>query len=167
MDGTILFYIIFTVITYVSLAAYVIYDFWKSFNNSKIVFLRKDKSFYRFISAVLVKPSKIEYLSKSGKFYPIPKTTSYINKYGKPVYLIDIETKELIPFTIFESKDGSFLNALDDVVETKFIKGFAKALVTKQDADKMMIIVILVCGYLGGFITGVFLPVLIPEMFGG
>ncbi|MDD4938489.1 MAG: hypothetical protein PHX34_05815 [Candidatus Shapirobacteria bacterium] len=168
MDSATLFYCIVTIIIYGVMGGYFLYDFYKDFTCSKIIFLRKDKSFLRFIKSVRINPSLKEYVTKNNTSFTIPDEISYANKYGKPVYLMDDESKKRILFKDDTNIDNKYLlETLDAITQTKFIKGTVNSMISKAKADWSLTIIYLVCGFLGGTLFGIFLPMFAPKMFGG
>lgn len=138
------------------------YNLFRDQQCPKIVLLEKNDKYVRLIKTIYVEDTVKEFKIKGNK-YIIPSECTYLNRYGIPVYLIDVNTGN--PLTFYNDKDALLSpKLLDHLFKEKLIIGMGKAFLEKAKMESSIGLLWFCFGICMGIILGyVGLPAIIQK----
>jgi len=117
----------------------------------KAIFFKLVDKTYQQIGTKYFSPAK-EKIRYKKRAYKIPANPSHLNKYGKRVYYIDMETGNQIRFTFQKFKNVMTTKELDDFLNRNMISEFVHSFGSQLKKDWMMYLLCVGCGIGVGWI---------------
>lgn len=118
--------------------------------HDKIILLKRFGDSYRFIRKKYFGSGKTS-ISSKGKTFKIPQHPNYVNKYGKFVYFVEMDTGKSVDFSQLKSKNMLTPTELDIFLRRGLVANFVRAFGMSFKQDMMMMVLAILAGVGIGF----------------